>query len=615
MTGLDMATALHPSVPPSVYFEADLELARREARCGEPLGLVGLQWPHLRATSAERDLFNGDLRLDAFQVDILCSAFDLSITELFIKGCTKPGKGFAVALVANLWFDVFPESRIIIASERIDHARDVVFAEIAALREQMRARGPGRLLRKGIADSPKHYLAIANPLTGEGFSGQHGSWTLFLFDEASAVPDDFYDQARKQARLIIALSNPRTLGGWFRRGFPAHAPDDNLTIDTSFGRRRCLTVGGTDCLNVRHRRLEKPLAPAGGITIGSCHFRAGEPIPDECFNLVRPIIPNQLDYARYCDILTHPDPRHRDVFGEGRFPTEDAQMQVVLPSWLPRHEAAWTARSQSITVEAFGLDVAASLLGDETILAAGGREGLRCLHSCRNADTMQTVAWVIATARDIYGIELAQGVAPIAVDTDGLGKGIADRLAELGAAVIEIRGNRAADCETSRYANKRAEIYGELARRLDPDGPWGCEAWPLVPDPMLHEELAAPQRIYASDGVRFRITPKDRMPGSTFKGETLREKLGRSPDRGDATAYLYAAIRSLDASGPALLERPLLLVTPEENDRLEKERRDRAANRRVTNGGDVCADEPWFLREAPPRQGADSDPWSDLEES
>ncbi len=53
-------------------------------------------------------------------------------------------------------------------------------------------------------------------------------------------------------------------------------------------------------------------------------------------------------------------------------------------------------------------------------------------------------------------------------------------------------------------------------------------------------ELCAPERIYLSDGVRFRITPKTRA-GSHFEGETIKEKLGRSPDRADAVVYLHHA--------------------------------------------------------------------------
>jgi hypothetical protein len=329
-------------------------------------------------------------------------------------------------------------------------------------------------------------------------------------------------------------------------------------------------VGGGDCLNVRHRRLENPIAPHGGLELRGRRFEHGATIPAEFHEEIRLIIPNQLDYTRYRDILSHPDPRHAEVFAEGRFPTEDIELQVILKSWLDRHEEAWRAAHGTIPVEAFGLDVAASLRGDETVLASGGPAGLCSLHSLRKIDTMQTVAWVLSTADECYDIDLRDGSVPVAVDMDGLGKGVGDRLAEQGVQVIEIRGNRPADVEQNRYLNKRAENYGELARRLDPEGPWGNEPWPLIPDASLREELVAPCKVYCSDGERFRLTPKDRPPGGVFQGESLREKLGRSPDRADAVVYLYAAVRTLDQAWPATIQRPLLLVTPEEEVELDR---------------------------------------------
>jgi hypothetical protein len=80
---------------------------------------------------------------------------------------------------------------------------------------------------------------------------------------------------------------------------------------------------------------------------------------------------------------------------------------------------------------------------------------------------------------------------------------------------------------------------------LDPNGINAGNTFALPSDPMLNAELCAPEKIYmGSDGLKFRITPKTRT-SSNFAGETLREKLGRSPDRADAVVYL-----STVATGP-----------------------------------------------------------------
>ena len=200
--------------------------------------------------------------------------------------------------------------------------------------------------------------------------------------------------------------------------------------------------------------------------------------------------------------------------------------------------------------------MAASDDEDETVLAAGSREGVARLHTQRKADTMEIVGFVISTVQSCYGLNLKSGVCPIVCDADGLGLGVADRLAELGCQVIRFRGGASPDDPRS-YVNARAEAYGELGRRLDPGGPWP-EPFALPRDPYLSAELSAPQKIYASDGLRYRITPKTRA-GVNFVGDTIKEMLGRSPDRGDAVAYLSVAIRRLYWIEKLHINRPLVV--------------------------------------------------------
>ena len=156
---------------------------------------------------------------------------------------------------------------------------------------------------------------------------------------------------------------------------------------------------------------------------------------------------------------------------------------------------------------------------------------------------MQTVAWVIATVEKRYGIDLTAGEATVAVDMDGLGKGVGDRLAEQGVRVLEMRGNATPMEEKHRCQNRRTEMYAQLADRLDPAQ--HAEAFALPDDRELLDELVAHEKLWrGSDGLKFGLQPKDRRPGQTFNGRTLREKLGRSPDKSDAVAYLFQAVRT-----------------------------------------------------------------------
>ena len=106
---------------------------------------------------------------------------------------------------------------------------------------------------------------------------------------------------------------------------------------------------------------------------------------------------------------------------------------------------------------------------------------------------------------------------------------------------MEFRGNATSKADPKTYANLRAEAYGELGNRLNPKGAWPDEPWAIPRDSELEEDLCAPERIYTSDGIKFRLTPK--AATRNFQGESLQKKLGRSPDKGDAVAYLYHAVR------------------------------------------------------------------------
>jgi hypothetical protein len=499
--------------------------AALEASEGKPFLFVETQWP--------------GLLLDDFQRDMLSSIFDPTIREVYVKGNTSCGKGSALAIAVCVYFAVFPQSKVVITSASYHHAQSVIFAEVLKWWRLMRFPPAGKLLTGGIYDGVQHYVDVVNPDSDEAFSGRHGRSTFFVFDEATAIHDARYKLADTQATKFVAVANPRTLAGAFRSAFPVSSIDETQTIVAPLGRRRCITVDGADCLNVRERRLENPVGPIGGIEIEGKRYEHGDPISEDAYDFVRPLIPGQVCFDTWQAIVNDSSEFVVEVFGHGRFPTEDPETQLIKPSWLPRHVAAWQPDG---VVEGFGLDVAASLSGDQTVLVAGSADGVAAMHGRREADTMATVGWAIALVRERYGIELIEGEVPIAVDMDGLGKGVGDRLAEQGCRVVEIRGNATPIEDRHRCANRRAEMYAHLADRLDPAQ--NDDAFALPDDRELLDELVAPEKVWhGSDGLKFRLTPKTRRPGQTFKGRTVSERLGRSPDKADAVAYMFQAVR------------------------------------------------------------------------
>lgn len=550
---------------------ATTEELREKCRQGNPFPLVAWQWPFLVLTDPEEidlfnrsmdrpevferltdcirsaclDLSNPPLRLDWWQKIIIAGFFDMSIGEIATKGATGTGKGASVGLAINLWYDVFGESRTTLTSETYAHALANIFGEVTQWRMKMTHPAPGSLLSESISESKRHYVIVRNPAsdTGEAFSGAHGSNTLYVYDEATAVSDTLIDNSEKNARKIVMLANPRTLLGRFRAAFePLGDRLDEIGICYgNIGQRICVTVSGLDTMNVVNGRLKLPVAPRGGITIRGTTYDQGRPIPQEEYELVKPLIPNQIDTALYRNNAARPDPREVAIYAHGRFPTEDPLKQVILVSWLARHQEYWRKAGgeigEKIPVTCFGLDVARSLVGDRTVLAAGSDIGMRELLDARIPDVTMIADWVVSQAAERYGLTLTHGRVPVAIDYGGgYGSGVGDLLRRRGVWVIEFQPGSGSRFSPRNFANLRTESYALLGMRLDPQGPYAATPWALPPADGLVRELTAPEKMYGSDLVRFGLQPK----------ELIKQKMaGHSPDLADATTYLFHAVRIL----------------------------------------------------------------------
>ena len=548
------------------------DLLRDFCRKGNPFPLIAHQWPELIVSEpSEWEFFrdipaggldfitpqmryaitygrNPVLRLDWWQRVILAGFFDPTIGEIFIKGCTGAGKGAAVSIANCLWFDVYSESRITLTGRDYTHAILNIFGEVKQWFMRMRFPQPASVLGEGINDGERHYVRVLNPdpsspTAGEAYSGAHGRNTLYTFDEATSSPDTFFENAEKNARKIIALANPRTMGGKFRDAYKPLGPnEDRIAICRGvLGNRLCVTISGLDCLNVRHRRLKNPVAPIGGITIEGRSYSAGDRITDDHHKKVAPLVPSQIDLNQFEGIRSKADSRLVDVFAYGKFPKEDPEKQIILRGWLDFHISAHAAELPK--VDAFALDVARSKDGDKSCLAAGGVDGCHSIKTWQYDDINTLCAAVLNHVRETFGINLATGMNPIVVDVDGLGAGAADILRSAGCWVIEYHGNATSGVDPRVYGNLRCESYATLGRRLNPDDRWRGKSWALPNDIELLEELCAPEKMPASgDALRFLITPKNSDKENV---PSIKRRIGRSPDKGDAVAMLFYGVRIL----------------------------------------------------------------------
>lgn len=578
-----------PKVDPE---QEELERLRELCRKGNPFPLAAKQWPELvlkdqreieifqRAMTEERFKYLSDsikeacfcpdsppLRLDWWQKAILAGFFALDIGEEYIKGCTGAGKGGSTAMGFCLWYDVFESCRISLTGRDRDHAIKNIFGETKSWFMKMQYPAEAKVLGLSIEASERRYIKLLNPdpsspTAGEAFSGAHGPNTLAAFDENSSLPDIFVENARKNARKIICLSNPRIRAGDFYRAFEGMG---NGLMDTTgcckgrLGKRLCVTIGGEDCINVSENRLKTPVAPPGGFEISGVVYGEMDVIREEHLEEIKPLIPGQMDVLQFRNALSD---RMPECFAHGRFPAEDSEIQIIVPSWLKRHEEAW---STEIPVTCIGLDVALSLDGDDTVAAVGSDVGCRKLHPMKLENPNEIANEVIRILYKDYEIDLTLGQNPVCVDYGGgYGRSVGPLLKDKGVWVIPFEPGGTSTTPRT-YANMRAQGYGELAIRLDPNGPFE-EPWGLPDIPGLREELCAPEREYATDMIRWKVQPKPE----------IKKQLGRSPDNADALTYLFHAVsvfNNLDKFLKGLKSRPVVLY-PRNKEQIEERKQE-----------------------------------------
>lgn len=112
---------------------------------------------------------------------------------------------------------------------------------------------------------------------------------------------------------------------------------------------------------------------------------------------------------------------------------------------------------------------------------------------------------------------------PDAVFIDaGGGQGVIDRLRQLGHQVVEVPFGGAAS-RSDLYANRRMEMWAAMAR-------WIKDGGAIPADTILQADLSAPTYGFQSSGKRI-LESKEKM----------KERIGRSPDRGDALALTFAS--------------------------------------------------------------------------
>jgi hypothetical protein len=200
----------------------------------------------------------------------------------------------------------------------------------------------------------------------------------------------------------------------------------------------------------------------------------------------------------------------------GQAPTE-ATDQLISLAWVTA-AMEWVAEPAHDETIVLSLDPSRVAHGDAAALVC--RQGGRVLWVKRrqirsNNPTDECAGWLLSFYRTMQA-------GRVFVESTGVGAGVYDKARSLGMPVIEVTPGGGAD-KGRAFANKRAEVWWRLREQLQ-NG-----ALSLPQDDMLAGDLTVPKFHHDGQG-RILLESK----------ETIRERLGRSPDTGDALANSFA---------------------------------------------------------------------------
>lgn len=511
------------------------DLATAAQWAGDPLSFISHFWPELRVYDRQAELLESVRDND----------------ETYCHAAHETGKTKAAALAAIWMFCTRFPARVVTSSSSNTQLAGVLWAEIGQhVRTARYDLGVEiQTLKIQVIDPARqrpyeeHYCIGLVTNKVENFQGHHLPAdedlprVLFIFDEASGIPDEFYDAAMTQAHRLLAISNPLSSSGWFFR----HCKGGNIPHPTREGcfARRVFHISGDDSPNVKVGRWWGE------------HKREGSP-PRE--------IPGVMSWERYLHYQATLDPVKKTIRLYGEF-YEGAEYLMFPPDWFDRAEELWeTIRQLERGPFFLGVDVAEGGR-DLSCWAVIDRYGLVDIEAMSTPDTAVIPTITIAKMHK-YKIPARH----VCFDRGAGGKQYADGMRRQGYAVRAVGFGEGAR-QSKVYANRRCEMYGRFRETMNPQR-WtmvqdleGNESWSrcfAIPPGQydLRGEFTVLPMNYDEKG-RLWLPPKRKVKNS--KEQTLDEMIGRSPDRADAVVLANWAMVAPAKLPPPRVDRALLI--------------------------------------------------------
>lgn len=497
----------------------------------DPVQFIKLCWPHITLYDKQREILYSLIESD----------------ETIVPAGNMLGKDFITGL-AILWFFISRHPcRIVTTSVDDTQLNAVLWGEIRRFIQtsevELTTENGGPLLvndqriRKVVGRKLcglSYILGRVATDDGAGFLGHHIAdigdgipRTLFVADEASAVPDMYFDKSLTWAKRLLVIGNPYECENYFKKSVKK---GDAVSLDGKRCYRKVIKIKAEDSPNVKYALAE---------------IAAGK----EPTNTV--IIPGVKSYAEYKKNRETWDPIKQLISLDAEF-YEGAESKMYPADWLAiSSQKAASLRGQYRRTVCIGCDPAEG--GDDTVWTGVDDLGITFQISRKTPDTTEIVGTTIGLIKE-YRLDPEN----VIFDSGGGGKQHADRLRYLGYDVRTIAfGEPATDLkaviERNRtyrpteekwderetryiYKNRRAEMYHLLRLEIENGFAIGEEYDELIrqlkPIPLLYDQEG---RIY--------MLPK-RKKDRNSKEQSLTDIIGNSPDEADSTVLAVYGMRN-----------------------------------------------------------------------
>ena len=398
---------------------------------------------------------------------------------------------------------------------------------------------------KGKADELSFIIGHVTK-TVENFQGHHLPHdiprVLAVFDECSAIGDEFHTASESWAHRILNIGNPMNTTNYFYRTVKEGNVADPAGHEGLLS--NVIHISGEDSPNVQ---------------VGKYRVERGIPGPHPN------IIPGVLAYDEWVRRMHKWDKIKRRIRLEGLFYT-GTEALVYPPDWLDAAEKSFRIlcngeRFEIIerrpgrlgSVLAMGVDCGAGR--DLSVWTVIDRQGLVFQYETPTPDTYEITQ---LTIKFIEMFDIAHN--RVCFDAGGGGRQVVDHMRPLGYRGLRSVGfgtsptpppatkNKSKDKKVNAkevqwtYKNKRAEMYGILRQWMDPS----VNQLPFaIPEELyeLRHELSIMPMWFDKEGKMF-LPPKDKMPGTRENPNeiTIKKLLGRSPDRADSLVLATYAL-------------------------------------------------------------------------